>query len=60
MVFLEVMLKKSNLLLLMIAIIYFTILIEFKEFFFFLLCSTDNLSYMLFQEFDNLFGTQFS
>lgn len=60
MVFLEVMLKKSNLLLLMIAIIYFTILIEFKEFFFFLLCSTDYLSYMLFQEFDNLFGTQFS
>ena len=44
----------------MIAIIYFTILIEFKEFFFFLLCSTDYLSYMLFQEFDNLFGTQFS
>ena len=34
MVFLEVMLKKSNLLLLMIAIIHFTILIEFKQFFF--------------------------
>ena len=47
MVFLEVIVK-NNLLLSMTAIICFTILIEFKQFFFFfLLCSTDYFSYMI-------------